>query len=345
MGEQVEGVDPSAVADWLSERVPAVSPPLQFSVIQGGRSNLTFTVTDTDGRRWVLRRPPLHSVLESAHDMGREHRIIAALADTTVPVPPTVGYEATDAVIGAPFYVMDFVDGPVVRDLETAETVLDEASRKRATESLVDVLVSLHEVDPDAVGLGELGRKQDYIARQLHRWHGQYEKGKARDVPLIDEVHDRLAAKIPAQQDATIVHGDYRLDNLILAPTGEVRAVLDWELCTLGDPLANVGLLMVYWSEPGDETIPLLSAPTTADGFPTRREVAERYAQRSGRDLAELDYYVAFGFWKLAVILEGVYARFSAGAYGETDDSFQQFGDLVIRLAERAAEAAEKVGR
>ncbi len=345
MSEHVEGVDAGAVADWLAERVATVAPPLDFEVIQGGRSNLTFTVSDTDGRHWVLRRPPLHSVLESAHDMGREHRIIAALADTDVPVPPTVGFEPDGDVIGAPFYVMDFVDGPVIRDLQAAENVLDEAGRRRATESLVDVLVSLHAVDPDAVGLGDLGRKQDYIARQLHRWHGQYEKGKAREVPLIDEVHDRLAAAIPAQQDATIVHGDYRLDNLILAPTGEVRAVLDWELCTLGDPLADVGLLMVYWSEPGDETVPLLSAPTTADGFPRRAEVAQRYAERSGRDLSELDYYVAFGFWKLAVILEGVYARFSAGAYGETDDSFKQFGDIVIRLAERAAATAEQVGR
>ena len=344
MGE-IEGVDVDRVTAWLQDRVD-VTAPLTFEVIQGGRSNLTYTVTDAAGRRLILRRPPLHGVIESAHDMGREHRIIAALADAPVPVPPTVGYEPDADVTGAPFYVMEHVDGEVIRDSAAAREHLTPATRDAATDDLVDVLARLHEVDPDAVGLGELGRREEYVARQLRRWHGQLAKTRTRELPLLDEVHDRLAADIPAQGPATIVHGDYRLDNLILDPAdGHVRAVLDWELTTLGDPLADVGLLLVYWSQADDETIPLLDSPTVVEGFPTRAEVAERYARRSGRDLDDIDYYVAFGFWKLACILEGVYSRYASGAYGEGDDSFRAFGEVVVQLGERAAQAAASSGR
>lgn len=343
--EPPAGIAVEAVTDWLAARVDGLRPPLGFDVIEGGRSNLTYRVTDDRQRTLILRRPPLHGVLESAHDMGREHRIIAALRHTDVPVPATIGYEPDHAVTGAPFYAMELVPGIVVRDAETARTSLDAGARARAAESLVDVLVALHEVDPDDVGLGDLARREDYVARQLRRWRGQLAKARTRDLPLLDEVHDRLAADIPPQGPATIVHGDYRLDNLILSPGGDVRAVLDWELTTLGDPMADLGQLMVYWSEAGDETIPLLSSPTTVEGFPSRREVAERYAAASGRDISELDFFVAFGRWKIAIILEGVYARFSSGAYGETDASFRRFGEVVLRLAESAADAATRAGR
>ena len=201
---------------------------------------------------------------------------------------------------------------------------------------MVDTLVAIHAVDPDAVGLGDLGRKEDYVARQLHRWHGQWEKSKTRELAAIDDVHERLAARIPEQGPATIVHGDYRLDNMILSPSGEVAAVVDWELCTLGDPLADVGLLMVYWPERGDETIALGQPANLAPGFPTREELKARYAERSGRDLSQLDFFVALGYWKLAIILEGVYARYAAGAYGKADEGIQQFARLVERLAEAA---------
>jgi aminoglycoside phosphotransferase (APT) family kinase protein len=343
--QDVPGIDVERVTDWLRERTE-VTPPLRFEVIQGGRSNLTFVVTDDDGRRLVLRRPPLHGVLQSAHDMGREHRIIRALAGSEVPVPRTIGEETDDAVTGAPFYVMEHVDGVVVRDADTARTAFDAAARRAASEDLVDVLVALHEVDVDAVGLGDLARREDYLGRQLKRWHGQLQQARTRDLPVLDEVHERLVAAIPAQHGATVVHGDYRLDNLILdAADGRVRAVLDWELTTLGDPLADVGLLLVYWADPGDEVIPLLDAPTTVEGFASRQEVAERYAERSGRDLADIDYYVSFGYWKLACILEGVYSRYASGAYGETDGSFRAFGDVVVALGERAAETATAAGR
>lgn len=342
----IEGIDVPAVTRWMEERAPAVEPPLEFEVIPGGRSNLSYRLVDAAGNRWVLRRPPLHGVLESAHDMGREHRIQAALQETPVPVPPLVGYESDTDVTGAEFYVMEFVDGLVARDADVARDHLTPAARERAGESLVEVLVGLHEVDPDAAGLGDLARKEDYIARQLKRWLGQYEKGSERDISLIPEVHARLAAGIPEQGPAAIVHGDYRLDNVIVSPAGEVQAVLDWELCTLGDPLADVGMLMVYWTESEEEEIlPLGSAPTTVDGFPGRQDVAARYAELSGRDISQLDYYVAFGFWKLAVILEGVYTRFSSGAYAHEDEGVRAFGDIVLRLAEKASGAAASAGR
>ena len=342
---QVDGIEHEAVTAWLRQRV-ALTPPVTFRVIEGGRSNLTYTVTDAAGNRLVLRRPPLHGVLESAHDMGREHRIISALATTPVPVPATVGHEPDPAVTGAPFYVMEHVEGAVLRDGAAAEQLLAADLRGAASQAVVDTLVALHEVDPDAVGLGDLARKSDYLARQLKRWHGQLQHTRTRELPLLDEVHARLSADLPEQGPATIVHGDYRLDNLILDPhSGQVAAVLDWELTTLGDPLADLGLLLVYWAEPGDETIPLLDSPTLLPGFASRAELVERYAGASGRDLRHLDVYVAFGYWKLACILEGVYSRYASGAYGDTGDSFRVFGDIVLQLAERAAEAAGRAGR
>jgi aminoglycoside phosphotransferase (APT) family kinase protein len=338
-----EGIDPGRVEGWFRENVDGVEPPLAFERISGGRSNLTYGVTDSAGGRWALRRPPLGKRLGSAHDMGREHKVITALRGTDVPVPPVAGLCEDEAVNAAPFYVMEFLEGPILRSKADAE-VFSEDERARIGERVADTLVAIHAVDPDAVGLGDLGRKEDYVARQLHRWHGQWEKSKTRDVPLVDDVHARLSARIPEQGPATIVHGDYRLDNMILSPAGEVAAVVDWELCTLGDPLADVGLLMVYWSEPGDELIPLFEPATMAPGFPSREVVRERYAERSGRDLSELDFYVALGYWKLAVILEGVFSRYAAGQYGKADEAFQQFGAVVERLAEGASEAEAKLG-
>jgi aminoglycoside phosphotransferase (APT) family kinase protein len=342
-----DGIDREGVEAWFAENVEGAKPPLAFERISGGRSNLTYGVADDAGHRWALRRPPLGKRLGSAHDMGREHRVISALQPTPVPVPPVAGFCEDESVNGAPFYVMGFVEGPILRSQREATDNFGEEERGAIGERVVDTLVAIHEVDPDAVGLGELGKKEDYVARQLHRWHGQWEKSKTRELPLVDEVHARLAARIPEQGPATIVHGDYRLDNMILTPGGEVAAVVDWELCTLGDPLADVGLLMVYWSEPGDELIPLFDPPTTAPGFPTRAELRDRYAERSGRDLSQLDFFVALGYWKLAVILEGVLARYVAGQYGKegSEDSGQQeFAKIVQGLAERAAEAEGRLG-
>ncbi len=348
MGERermMDGIDEAGVTAWLRERTE-LAAPLRFELIEGGRSNLTYRVTDPEGRRVILRRPPLHGVIESAHDMGREHRIISALAGSSVPVPACVGLEEDTSVTGAPFYVMRFVEGEVVRDAQAAEVLLRPATRRAASEDLVDVLVQLHEVDVDAVGLGELSRREGYLERQLRRWHGQLAKTRTRELPLLDEVHERLVADVPEQGPASLVHGDYRLDNVMLDPeTGAVRAVLDWELTTLGDPLADVGLLLVYWTEADDEVQVLPTSPTRVEGFAPRDELVERYAAASGRDLDGIDYYRAFGFWKLACILEGVYSRYASGAYGETDDSFEAYGQLVLQLGEAAHEAAKEAGR
>ena len=340
--QATEGIDRAGVEGWFEENVPGAKPPLSFERISGGRSNLTFGVRDTEGRAWALRRPPLGTRLGSAHDMGREHRVISALQGTPVPVPPVVGLCEDDDVNGAPFYVMGFVEGPILRSAEDAKR-FDEADRRAIGERVVATLVAIHEVDPDAVGLGELGRKEAYVERQLRRWYGQWEKSKTRDLPAVDGVHERLSARIPEQGPATIVHGDYRLDNMILSPSGEVAAVVDWELCTLGDPLADVGMLLVYWSEEGDEFMPLFAPATIATGFPTRDEVRARYAERSRRDLRQIDFFVALGYWKLAIILEGVYARYASGQYGKTDEGFQEFAKVVERLADAADEAANRL--
>jgi aminoglycoside phosphotransferase (APT) family kinase protein len=345
--EAIDGIDRAGVEGWFREHVPGAEAPLSFELIAGGRSNLTYAVTDSNGSRWALRRPPLGKTLGSAHDMGRECRVVSALEPTDVPVAHIAGFCEDVEVNGAPFYVMDFVDGPILRRRADAEPY-DEATRRAIGEWVVDTLVDIHAVDPDAVGLGELGKKQDYVARTIHRWQGQWEKGKTREIPLVDDLHDRLAARIPEQGPASIVHGDYRLDNMILEPGADaVAAVVDWELCTLGDPLADVGMLLVYWGEEGDELMPLLEPATIAPGFPSRDEVQRRYQERSGRDLGLIDFYVALGLWKLAIILEGVYARFSAGQYGAgtaEDDGVRAFGENVVRLAEAADEAERRLG-
>jgi aminoglycoside phosphotransferase (APT) family kinase protein len=335
-----DGIDGPAVEAWFAENVSGAELPLSFERISGGHSNLTYGVGDAGGRRWALRRPPLGKRLGSAHDMGREHRVVSALAVTPVPVAPIAGFCEDESVNEAPFYVMEFVEGPILRGIAEAEIFPEHSDRQAIGERVADTLVEIHAVDPDAAGLGELGRKEDYVARQLRRWQGQWEKSKTRELPVVDEVHDRLAARIPEQGPATIVHGDYRLDNMILTPGGEVAAVVDWELCTLGDPLADVGLLMVYWPDSGEEATSLGQPANLAPGFPSRDELKRRYAERSGRDLRELDFYVALGYWKLAIILEGVYARYSAGQYGKVDPGVQYFAKVVENLAE-AASAAE----
>jgi aminoglycoside phosphotransferase (APT) family kinase protein len=339
-----DGIDRAAVEAWFAANVPAAEVPLRFERIAGGLSNLTYRVEDAAGHRWALRRPPLGKRLGSAHDMAREHRVVSALAPTEVPVPPPVGLCEDESVNGAPFYVMEFVEGPILRGLGEAELFPDEADRAAIGERLADTLAAIHAVDPDAVGLGDLGRKQDYVARQLKRWQGQWEKSKTRELAAVDRVHQSLSARIPEQGPATIVHGDYRLDNVILSPSGEIAAVVDWELCTLGDPLADLGTLVAYWPERGEETISLGQPANLAPGFPSRAELIARYGESSGRDLAELDFFVALGYWKLAIILEGVYARYLAGGYGKVDDGVEYFARLTEKLAAEAERVATGSG-
>lgn len=338
------GVDVEPVTAWFTEHAAPVSPPLSFELIAGGRSNLTYRVRDQADGDWVLRRPPMGHVLATAHDMGREHRIISALAPTDVPVAPVVGLCTDDAVNGAPFYVMAYVDGLVLRD-EAAAIDVPVDVRRRAGTSLAETLARIHAVDPDQVGLGDLGRKEGYIARQLKRWDGQFEKARTREVPVVSEAFRRLSDGIPEQGPASIVHGDYRLDNCMIDANGEVIAVLDWELCTLGDPMADLGLLMVYWTEADDAFGALPGSATALDGFPTRVELVAAYEAASGRTVTDLDYYVAFGYWKLACILEGVYARYKAGAMGNDGADAEAFGDLVTLLGQMSIDSLDKAGR
>lgn len=343
MSESIKGIDVSGVTEWFEANVDGARGPLAFDLIAGGHSNLTYGVTDAAGHRFVLRRPPLGHVLATAHDMSREHKIISALGPTDVPVAPALGLCTDDAVNGAPFYVMQFVDGLVLRDASAAETLSPEA-RRNAGLSIADTLARIHAVDPDAVGLGDLGKKDGYIARQLKRWYGQFQQSQTRELPRVDEVHDALSARIPDQGPAAVVHGDYRLDNCMTDTDGNVIAVLDWEICTLGDPLADVGLLMVYWTEASDASPMLLTAPTAVDGFLSRKEVLDRYAEASGRDLSHIDFYIAFGYWKLACIVEGVYARYVGGAMGSDASGFEGFAVQVERCADAAADAVARLG-
>ena len=341
----IEGIAAGPVTAWFEANIEGAEPPLDFELIAGGRSNLTFRVSDAAGHRYVLRRPPTSHVLPTAHDMGREHRIIKALGPTPVPVAPALGFCDDPTINGQPFYVMGFVDGVVLRDASVVEKVLTPEQRYAAGQNLIDVLAQLHEVDVDAVGLGDLARRDSYIERQLKRWYSQFTQSAAiqsRTVPIVDEMHDFLAARIPTQGPAAIVHGDYRLDNTMFDEDANVLAVLDWEICTLGDPLADLGLLMVYWIDPGEQTV-LGVSPTTAPGFPSKAELIKRYAERSGRDVSSLDFYVAFGYWKLACILEGVFARYAGGAMGGDRSGHQFMGDQVQQLGEAARKAAARL--
>ncbi len=347
-----KGINDANVTRWLVDNIDGLSAPFTFDLITGGRSNLTFLVTDGTGRRVVLRRPPTSHVLASAHDMAREHRIISALAPTPVPVAPALGFCDDPAVNEAPFYVMDFVEGHILRLAAEVEQVLTTEARQRIGRDLVDVLVALHAVDVDAVGLGDLARRDGYVERQLKRWHGQFlqsqeqekEGGFHRPADIVTDVHRRLSANVPEQVGVSIAHGDYRLDNTMIGADGRVKAVLDWELCTLGDALADVGTLLVYWTDGGEAGQAGLVPATAAPGMPTRTELAQRYADATGRDVSSLSYYVAFAHWRLACIIEGVYARYAAGAMGEQASVGEMYAAATIQRAEEAMNVLDGAG-
>ena len=343
MTERPTGVAPERVGAWLEATVDGATPPFSFELIAGGRSNLTFRVDDAAGHTWALRRPPVHHVLPTAHDMVREYTVIAAVGPAGVPVPEAVALCTDESVNERPFYVMEFVEGHILRDAQTATDELALESRERVGSNLATTLASLHALVPGEVGLGELARHDGYIERQLRRWQGQYDQMRTEadsDTDLVREVGASLAGRIPVQQRVSIVHGDYRLDNTVLDDTGRVRAILDWEICTLGDPLADVGLLCDYWADPGDRQAALLgAAPTISEGFETRDQVLKAYEKASGLDCREVPYYRAFGYWKLACILQGVYARYAAGATAGDAGPVDTFPAHVLSLAEAARDA------
>ncbi len=332
----MQGIDIDRVSSWLEANVAGSSSPFQFVLIAGGRSNLTYAVSDANGERYVLRRPPLGQVLATAHDMAREHRIISAVGRTGVPVPRALGLCVDCKVIGAPFYVMGYVDG-VVLDSPERSAELPLALRPRVSEQLVDVLADLHAVDVDAIGLGDLAKREGYVERQVKRWSTQWEQSKTRELAAIDEVARQLRDNVPLQQGVSIVHGDFRFGNcLVDVEHGRINAVLDWELCTLGDPLADVGYLGIYWYDGNAETA-RPNDPTPAGGFPPYADLVERYARRTGRDVSDLGFYIAFGCWRLAVISEGVYSRYLHGVMGDGGEvDIATFKEATESLAERA---------
>jgi aminoglycoside phosphotransferase (APT) family kinase protein len=342
MNDTPAGIDPGPVTDWILERRPDLAAPFTFEMITGGASNLTYRVSAQDGTKLVLRRPPTGHVLASAHDMSREHRIMAALHDTAVPVPEMTGLCQDEAINGADFYVMGFVEGKIIFDLADGEAV-DPALRPAMANSLTDTLTALHALDPDDVGLGDLGRKEDYSARQLRRWKRQVDEGSDRELPLFQDLHARFAATIPTQQGAGIVHGDYRMDNCMMGDDGTIAAVLDWELCTLGDVLADVAGMAMWWGDDERAQGRLGDVPTKAAGFGSRVEMLERYGNQSGRDISDMPWHVAFQHWRLAAISEGVRVRFTAGAMGDQESATRSEGhdavDMLVNIADEILRA------
>jgi aminoglycoside phosphotransferase (APT) family kinase protein len=339
------GIAPETLDPWLAEALPGSQPPFAYQLIAAGGSNLTYRVTDAAGAAWALRRPPVGHTLPTAHDMGREWRIMSALAGTRVPVPECIARSTEPGVLDTGFYVMSFVEGLILRDVAGAEGFTPERAAV-ATDDLIDVQLAFHTVDLDAIGLADLGRHDDYVGRQLKRWRSQVERDQVREVPLFAELHDRLvAARPPERYAAGLAHGDYRFDNTVLGPDDRIVAVLDWELCTIGDPLADFAWSLQYWADPGDEFTWLTDPPTVHPAFPRRDEVAARYAARSGFDLSDLPYYTVFSWWKQACICEGAYARRLRGAtggMGATGDA-EGVARRVDLLLEQANELARGV--
>lgn len=318
-GAGVASVNTPAAQEWLAAALPEAVPPFRSSIIAGGYSMVTSRVEDAAGNAWVLRQPPRGQSGGGAHDPHRESRTMGALADSAVPVPRLriVGVEGDP--LGA-CHVTDFVEGAVIAERSEAEAHLGEAGMRAATTNLVDVLAALHDVEPEAVGLGDLGPAADYNARQLKRWRTLAESltdhpmaGVAERAAGLLSLGAELARRLPADTAGRIVHGDYRLGNTIVAPDGEIKAVLDWELVTRGEPLADLGMLLVYWDPPAVAMLGRPS-PTGAPGALSMAEVVERYAAQSGRDVDSVDLYRGLASWRLACLTLRTAVRFEGGS-------------------------------
>jgi aminoglycoside phosphotransferase (APT) family kinase protein len=324
-----QGLPLRPLADFLAREAPGLlSGPLSARLISGGKSNLTYAVGDAR-RTVIVRRPPLGHVLATAHDMVREHRVISALHDTAVPVPETYAVCPGDEVIGAPFFVMELVAGTPYRLAAELEVLGPERTRA-ISERMVDTLVALHAVDPAQVGLADFGRPEGFLERQVGRWKKQLDASRSREVHGFDELHAWLAAHVPPQSAPAIVHGDYRLDNLLVDQGDRVVAVLDWEMATLGDPLTDLGLLLVYQSLAGLDGGGSVSDAPRAPGSLTAEEIRERYAVGSGRDLGHLGFHLGLAYFKLAVILEGIHYRYTQGQ--TVGEGFASIGSAVAPL-------------
>jgi aminoglycoside phosphotransferase (APT) family kinase protein len=336
------GFDRQAAASWIVGLNVGAAPPLTFSRIGRGRSNLTFDVEDSAARRWILRRPPLGQLLSSAHDVRREHHVLSRLAGTGVPAPAALALSEDPAVADAPILLMEYIEGVVI-DVELAE-VLEPESRHAVAMALPDALARVHEVNLEATGLADFASHASYAARQIKRWSRQWEASRTRDLPDVQALAARLERATPEQHEVTLVHGDFHMLNLIfdlIDPA--VRAILDWELCTLGDPLADLGGLLAYWPEPGERGAGPVAVSAFA-GFPTRRELAQAYGRRSGRDIASLPFWEALACWKIAIIAEGVLRRRVDEPANMADDEHPFDGSIVDRMLERATLIADEAG-
>ena len=338
------GIKYEAVSRFLAENVPGGNAPLTFSLISGGRSNLTYKVESENGT-WVLRRPPLGHVLPTAHDMAREFKVLAGVAKVGFPSPVPIALCEDSSVNDYPFYVMEYREGVIIVDDLPPGYAETPERRKAISQALVKTLVELHAIDYESVGLGDFGRPEGYLARQVRRWGEQWARSETRPLPEVNELIKRLNAAIPESPPPTIVHGDYRLGNMMLDfdNPGRVVAVLDWEMCTLGDPLSDLGYTLGYWGEAGDSESQIKARPTSAvtaqPGFPTRRELIEEYGRLSGRDISAVEFYQVLAYYKLAVITEGIHARFLAGE--TVGEGFEGYGERTENLARYALEIAD----
>jgi aminoglycoside phosphotransferase (APT) family kinase protein len=334
------GLDLSRLARWLPGAVPSAGPRLEARLVPGGKSNLTYEVTDGTGT-WILRRPPLGHVLATAHDMGREYRVMSALADTEVPVPRMLALCSDPAVIGAPFYLMSRVEGVPYRTAAQLTAIGPERTRAIA-HGMVDTLAALHRVDPARAGLADFGKPEGFLARQVRRWKKQLDASYCRDLPAAGELYRRLAVGVPPESAAGIVHGDYRLDNLLVTAAGgrdRIAAVIDWEMATLGDPLTDLALLLVYHRYGRVASGAAVADAATAPGFPSEDEIIARYGAGSDRDLSRFGFYIALACYKLAVILEGIHYRY---LHGQTvGPGFENIGPGIYPLLDMGLAALD----
>ncbi len=346
---ELPGLPGAAVQDWLGRALPGLlrDGPWTAELIPGGLSNITYRLR-LPGGTVILRRPPLSHALPRAHDMQREYRVLGALAPTAVPVPEPLALCTDPDVLGVTFYVMGDVPGQVLRDPADTEA-LPPSSRALLADALIAVLASLHAVSPDDVGLGDYGRRSGYCVRQIRTWGAQWERSRTRELPDMEVLLARLSELAPQDSACTIVHGDFRLDNTVvsLASPGAPRiaAVLDWELSTLGDPIADLATTLSYWHDPGDAErgdIPVSAGLTDKPGFPAAASLAAAYAARTGRDLGNLSFYMALAWMKLAVICEGVHARYLGGQ--TVSAGYEKVGPAVPLLVARGLRALSSHG-
>ena len=328
--------------DFFSEKlkkyissVVDISEDFNFEQFKVGRSNITFKIFD-DTNSFVLRRPPFGLKLESAHNMGREYKILKVLSENGLRVPkPMYLYNKKELSVDD-FYIMEFIEGETIANNQIADA-FNEIQKKTITESFIKALSEIHNFDVISSELNDLGKHEDYVERQINRWNKQFQSQKVREIKELESATKLLLDNIPSQQTVGIVHGDYRLDN-VRVKDNQVAAVLDWELCTLGDPLADMGTVIASWNTKQEKDSPFIYSPTLSGGFPTRKDVMELYLNNSNLDLSDIEFYARLSFWKHAMIMEGVYIRYSMGSYGKTNENeIESFKNSTIKFANKAA--------